>query len=126
MIRVWNVSGNGEHDLSTVHEHSYCHDIDSSPVVPSIYFSSNSSHALCNTSDLFDGINIGCQDYRDLIGCDAHGWIVGPRGRLLFWVPGYFHGKLHTPRNRLVIPKGLELDLSQMVHGNKWGKCYLE
>ncbi|KAG6328121.1 hypothetical protein ID866_10969 [Astraeus odoratus] len=94
-------------------------------MAPSICFSSNSAHALCNASDLFEGINIEYQDYRDLIECDADGWVVGPRGRLLFWVPGYFHGKLYTPRNRLVIPKGPELDLSQMVHGDEWGKCYL-
>jgi len=67
------------------------------------------------------------QDYRDLVRLNHDGWIVGPSGQFLFWIPASLHPRLYSPRNTLVIPKGgPELDLSKMVHGDMWQECYLE
>ncbi|KIO07650.1 hypothetical protein M404DRAFT_940177 [Pisolithus tinctorius Marx 270] len=53
------------------------------------------------------------------------GWIGGPRGRLLLWIPPTFWNEFYSMWNTMVIPRGgIELDLSQMVHGNKWQQCF--
>ncbi|KAG6328237.1 hypothetical protein ID866_10852, partial [Astraeus odoratus] len=68
----------------------------------------------------------GVDNQRGLVGLSADGWIIGPEGRLLLWVPSYYHAFLYSPRNTLVIPRGgPELDLSTMVHGDKWQDCYV-
>ncbi|KAG2028735.1 WD40-repeat-containing domain protein [Suillus americanus] len=52
------------------------------------------------------------------------GWIVGPRHRLLFWVPPASRHPFYSPGTVLVIPRGgPELDLSRMAHGQHWQKC---
>ncbi|KIN93865.1 hypothetical protein M404DRAFT_78983, partial [Pisolithus tinctorius Marx 270] len=53
------------------------------------------------------------------------GWIRGPKGRLLLWIPPTFWNKFYSMWNTVVIPRGgIELDLSKMVHGNKWQQCF--
>ena len=97
----------------------------------SVCFSSTRKHALCNNVDwLFSGMESGpgseTQDARDMIRLDHDGWIIGPAGQLLFWVPPSLHGKIYLPWNTLLIPRGgPELDLSHMVHGETWQQCYL-
>ncbi|KAJ8580219.1 hypothetical protein M405DRAFT_778426, partial [Rhizopogon salebrosus TDB-379] len=53
---------------------------------PAIRFSSNPTHALCSTSSLL-------QDSRTPTSLilTKEGWIVGPEGRLLLWIPVNFH-----------------------------------
>ncbi|KAG2033566.1 WD40-repeat-containing domain protein, partial [Suillus americanus] len=53
------------------------------------------------------------------------GWMVGPKRRLLFWVPPASRTPLYySPTTTLVIPRGgPELDLSRMAHGQHWQKC---
>ncbi|KAG2155084.1 uncharacterized protein EDB93DRAFT_1131160 [Suillus bovinus] len=53
-----------------------------------------------------------------------NGWIVGAYGRLFFWVPPasrkesfYYFGTV------LMIPGGLDFDLSRMAHGEHWSNC---
>lgn len=85
-------------------------------------------HALGNVEQLVEGMKVDSksQDYRDLIKLNHDGWVVGSGGQLLFWIPAFYHGKLYLPRNTLVIPRGgPELNLSKMVHGDVWKKCYL-
>ncbi|KAG6330138.1 hypothetical protein ID866_8951 [Astraeus odoratus] len=54
------------------------------------------------------------------------GWITGPGGKLLLWIPGYYHAFLYSPKNALVIPRGgPELNLSMIVHGHEWHDCYI-
>ncbi|KAG6328615.1 hypothetical protein ID866_10474, partial [Astraeus odoratus] len=73
-------------------------------------------------TSVYDGVD----NQRGLVGLNADGWIIGPEGRLLLWVPSYYHAFLYSPRNALVIPRGgPELDLSAMVHGDKWQDCYV-
>ncbi|KAG2032308.1 hypothetical protein BDR03DRAFT_926898 [Suillus americanus] len=55
------------------------------------------------------------------------GWVVGPKDRLLFWVPPASRFAFYNPATALVIPReGPELDLSRMAHGQHWQKCLEE
>ncbi|KIK31388.1 hypothetical protein CY34DRAFT_103352, partial [Suillus luteus UH-Slu-Lm8-n1] len=53
------------------------------------------------------------------------GWMVGPKDRLLFWVPPASRPTFYySPGTVLVIPRGgPELDLSRMAHGQHWQEC---
>ncbi|KIK24665.1 hypothetical protein PISMIDRAFT_645323 [Pisolithus microcarpus 441] len=54
------------------------------------------------------------------------GWIRGPKGRLLLWIPPTFQGSSYSMWTIAIIPKGscVELNLSQMVHGEQWHQCF--
>ncbi|KAI6020481.1 hypothetical protein EDC04DRAFT_3068327 [Pisolithus marmoratus] len=93
-----------------------------------IHFSSVPSHALCNSEQLLGGH--GMQEYRQpwaqLVKFHQDGWIKGPNGRLLLWIPVTFRQPFYSMWTTRVIPTGccIELDLSHMVHGHIWHKCY--
>jgi len=91
-----------------------------------IYFSSSVAHALQNAQSLFVDTSNLKGDWRDIVQLQADGWIVGPNGQLLLWVPPSYHLlSFYSPWTRMVIPKGIpELDLSNMVHGTAWYECY--
>ncbi|KAG6333440.1 hypothetical protein ID866_5642 [Astraeus odoratus] len=64
-------------------------------------------------------------DWRDAVALREDGWIVGPKDRLLLWVPKSHRKWLYHTRNTLVLPRGhIELDLSNMAHGNSWQRCW--
>ncbi|KAI6043816.1 hypothetical protein EDC04DRAFT_2647672 [Pisolithus marmoratus] len=53
------------------------------------------------------------------------GWLKGPQGRLLLWIPSALQNPLYSMCNILIIPRGCtELDLSTMVHGNQRQECF--
>ncbi|KAG2354776.1 WD40-repeat-containing domain protein, partial [Suillus spraguei] len=89
-----------------------------------IRFSPHSVHALRNISELMDGVS---HDYHSttLFFLDSDsGWVIGPKHRLLFWVPPASRHLLYSPATALVIPSGgPELDLSRMAHGERWQQC---
>jgi WD40 repeat protein len=89
-----------------------------------ICFSPNSTHALYDTSELMEGPSHDhCRSIHFLINRDS-GWMVGPKHRLLFWVPFTSRHPFYSPGTALVIPRGCpELDLSRMAHGQHWQKC---
>ena len=92
-----------------------------------IHFSSSAAHALCDAQGLFIDMSNFNRDCRDLIHWQTDGWIVGPKGQLLLWVPPSYHTSfLYTPWTHLIIPRGNgpELDLSKMAHGPAWHECY--
>ena len=91
-----------------------------------IHFSSSAAHALHDAQSLFVDMSNVNADYRDLIHLQNDGWIVGPKGKLLLWVPPSYHKLfLYTPWTHLVIPRGNpELNLSKMAHGPAWHGCY--
>ena len=91
-----------------------------------IHFSSSAAHALHDAQSLFINMSNVNVDYRDLIHLQNDGWIVGPNGKLLLWVPSSYHKLFfYTPWTHLVIPRGIpELDLSKMAHGPAWHRCY--
>ncbi|KAG1815930.1 WD40-repeat-containing domain protein [Suillus subaureus] len=89
-----------------------------------ICFSSNSIHALRNTSELTDGASHDDRSSNPFVLNVNSGWVAGPKHRLLFWVPPASRHPFYNPVTTLVIPRGgLELDLSRMVHGQHWQKC---
>jgi len=69
-------------------------------------------------------------DRIDPIRVGENGWveIVGARRHLLFWVPVHWRNMLwhYSPANVMVIPRGVELDLSKMTHGSSWEECWAE
>ncbi|KAG2121804.1 hypothetical protein BD769DRAFT_1361009 [Suillus cothurnatus] len=99
--------------------------------IRSIRFSSNSTHALCNTSEITEGaspddrssIYNDCNSTPFVLNGDS-GWVAGPKCRLLFWAPPASRTPFYNPATALVIPRGCpELDLSRMAHGQHWQKC---
>ncbi|KAG1803902.1 uncharacterized protein HD556DRAFT_1226942, partial [Suillus plorans] len=89
-----------------------------------IFFSSNSTHALRDTTEL-----LACTPHDDrrsmfsLLGDD--GWMMGPNHRLLFWVPPASRNPFYNLWIASVMPRGgVELDLSHMAHGTHWKHCY--
>ncbi|KAG2145698.1 hypothetical protein BD769DRAFT_852766 [Suillus cothurnatus] len=92
-----------------------------------ISFSSNSIHALCNTSELMEGVFYNdCSSTPCVLNHDS-GWVIGPKHRLLFWAPPASRDAFYNPDTVLVIPRGgPELDLSRMAHGQHWQKCRKE
>jgi WD40 repeat protein len=92
-----------------------------------ISFSSNSTHALCDTSDLTEGVSSDDHNSTTIFMNRENGWVVGPNGRLLFWVPPASRYGFYSPGTLLVMPRGgPELDLSHMAHGQHWQKCRQE
>ncbi|KAG2031200.1 hypothetical protein BDR03DRAFT_876502 [Suillus americanus] len=90
-----------------------------------IRFSSNSTHALHNTSELTEGASHNDRTSTPFfLDNDDSGWVVGPKDRLLFWVPPASRRLFYSPGTALIIPRGgPELDLSRMAHGPNWPKC---
>ncbi|KAG2139039.1 hypothetical protein DEU56DRAFT_801457 [Suillus clintonianus] len=100
-----------------------------------IRFSSNSTHALCDSSELTEGASHDETRFTFPFLIDYYfrptpflmaddGWIVGPKHRLFFWVPPASRHPFYSPGTALVLPRGgAELDLSRMVHGQHWQKC---
>ncbi|KIN98190.1 hypothetical protein M404DRAFT_158233 [Pisolithus tinctorius Marx 270] len=93
------------------------------------FSSSSSSHALQGSDQLLDGVLQEEEDVRsEPVKLHSDGWIRGPKRRLLLWIPPMFRVPFYSMWNTAVIPRGscIELDLSQMVHGNKWHECYVK
>ncbi|KAG2751050.1 WD40 repeat-like protein, partial [Suillus brevipes Sb2] len=88
-----------------------------------ISFSPNSIHALRYTSGLTEGASHDDPSSIPYVLNVDSGWVVGPKHRLLFWVPPASRHSFWSPGTALVVPRGPELDLSCMVHGQHWQKC---
>ncbi|KAG1736948.1 WD40-repeat-containing domain protein [Suillus occidentalis] len=88
-----------------------------------ISFSSNSTHALRDTTELLAGAPH--DDRRSTFRLlREDGWMVGPNDRLLFWIPPASRNPFYNPWTALVLPRAPELDLSRMAHGTRWKHCY--
>ncbi|KAG2065506.1 WD40 repeat-like protein, partial [Suillus decipiens] len=139
-VRVWyaaieqSLPNHAEDECAASSPHGSCIPY-STVVIPSpnttddnfISFSSDSTHALCDTAELLEGAPQ--EDRRStftLLGND--GWMMGPNRRLLFWVPPASRQAFrYNPQTALIIPRGhVELDLSRMAHGTRWQHCYDE
>ena len=65
------------------------------------------------------------QAFHQCVRLHEDGWIRGPHGQLLLWVPAGNRHPFYSPFTRLVMPRGgIELDLSKMAYGTKWKKCF--
>jgi WD40 repeat protein len=137
-VRVWyatigkSLQDHADEDCSTSSPHDSCilHPTAAVPTPSTvnddfISFSSNSTHALRDTAELLAGT-----DHDDLrltfAFLEEDGWMMGPSGRLLFWVPpASGEAFRYNPWTALVLPSGgPELDLSRMAHGTRWQHCY--
>ncbi|KAG6326565.1 hypothetical protein ID866_12524, partial [Astraeus odoratus] len=89
-------------------------------------FSSSNAHALCAPYMFLYDASVwqSYVEYPVLLCKD--GWVRGPKGRLLLWVPHALQKPFNSMQNVLVIPSGacIELDLSKMVHGTRWQMCF--
>ncbi|KAG2143891.1 hypothetical protein BD769DRAFT_1347906 [Suillus cothurnatus] len=86
---------------------------------PVICFSPDLTHALHSTSSFIQDSKITV-----FSGLNDDGWVVGPQGRLLLWIPLNFHPMVYAPGNTLMISNNaLQLDLSRVAHGTSWHKC---
>jgi hypothetical protein len=56
---------------------------------------------------------------------DQSGWVTGPEGERILWIPSEFRSYVQLEPCVLVIGKGrITFDLSDAVHGTDWAKCY--
>ncbi|KAG2058288.1 hypothetical protein BDR06DRAFT_110839 [Suillus hirtellus] len=91
---------------------------------PPISFSPCLKHALPNPpSPYFLEPTSGHHSNSTPFVLQPDGWIMGPNHELLFWVPPASRHAFYTPWTSLIIPRGVELDLSIMAHGPCWSSC---
>jgi len=90
---------------------------------PAIRFSPNPSHALSSASSFLQDLHTPIY-----LAPTEDGWVVGPEGRLLLWMPGSLYPAVYTPGTTLVISQAdaLQLDLSHFAHGMTWHECRAE
>ncbi|EIN08629.1 hypothetical protein PUNSTDRAFT_52963 [Punctularia strigosozonata HHB-11173 SS5] len=95
---------------------------------PKVVFSHDPAHALRDAHLLIPGIANLSQFEADVsVEMRDDGWVVGPKDRLLLWVPPEHRQKLWLPPQRLLIPASwpcTTLDLSDFSHGTRWTECY--
>ncbi|KAL4065636.1 WD40-repeat-containing domain protein [Scleroderma yunnanense] len=90
-----------------------------------IYFSSMASHALKGGESLLDKGFGGEGKVHQNVRLHKDGWIRGSHSQLLLWIPHDMQLPFYDMWTKMIIPKGVvELDLSQMAHGNKWVECF--
>jgi WD40 repeat protein len=108
-IRIWDAEGNQQFDNS-----------------PHIKFSPMTSHSLANVQEFLHGTMKLQKDWKDQFSLENDGWIVGPQGQLLMWVPISDDCAFYSPRAQLIIANNaVALDTSAMVHGRMWDQCYI-
>jgi len=87
-----------------------------------IKFSSFPAHALHGSENLCFHDK---QAFHQCVRLHEDGWIKGPHGQLLLWVPAGNRHPFYSPFTMLVMPRGgIELDFSQMAYGCKWQECF--
>jgi len=87
--------------------------INSTHQVSSPTFSPCEEHALHDPAAIFRHTQMNEQ-----------GWFTGRDGELLFWVPSDLRYAFFLPGNRMVFPRGVEVDVSRMAHGDEWYKVH--
>ncbi|KAG6327788.1 hypothetical protein ID866_11301 [Astraeus odoratus] len=62
-----------------------------------------------------------------IVRLQTDGWIVGPNGQVLLWIPIRHYPFLYYPQSSVLVIHGnaVELDLSRMAHGSNWQQCFL-
>ncbi|KIK44916.1 hypothetical protein CY34DRAFT_78924, partial [Suillus luteus UH-Slu-Lm8-n1] len=86
-----------------------------------ICFALSLEHALPNPAELLEGFH---HKPSTPVLLKDDGWMVAPDRQLLFWVPPASQKEpFYTSGTVLVIPSGLEIDMSRMAHGEHWSNC---
>jgi WD40 repeat protein len=88
-----------------------------------ICIASSFKYALHDPAELLE--DISHHDFNSTpVLMEDDGWMIGANRRLLFWVPPASREQpFYSLRTALVIPSGLEFDLSCMAHGENWSNC---
>ncbi|KIN93926.1 hypothetical protein M404DRAFT_432549 [Pisolithus tinctorius Marx 270] len=124
-MRVWE---NKMLTLAASHPSSILHSLPPADGVRgySICFSFDPSHALLNSNLLVDESMQWKAMLVQAVKLHGDGWIRGPNGQLLLWIPPTLRSPFYSMWTTAVIPRGccIELDLSQMVHDKEWYKCF--
>ena len=64
-------------------------------------------------------------DFTDQSIVNSEGWICGPRGELLVYIPHIYRTSLYRPSNIWISgAHPTSLDLSCFVHGQNWAACF--
>ncbi|KAJ6468848.1 hypothetical protein C8R45DRAFT_1017738 [Mycena sanguinolenta] len=60
-----------------------------------------------------------------MMSLQPDGWIVGPCGELILWVPYHLMGFLSLPNLLGILgkPPMVSFDTSMFHHGNQWTQC---
>ena len=85
---------------------------------PAIQFSSDSIHALRSPS--FSHLQAHTPHP---LAPNEDGWIIGPDGRLLLWVPASLYPLVYVPNILVALDDASKFDLSHFAHGESWHKC---
>ncbi|KAG2337953.1 WD40 repeat-like protein [Suillus weaverae] len=102
-IRVWDIEFFNQHPSKA----------------PVICLSSNPTYALHSASSFLQDSSTPVN-----VIVNEDGWVVGPDGRLLLWIPLNFHPLIYVPGNTLVIPNhASQFDLRYLAHGTSWHMC---
>jgi len=89
------------------------------PHSPAVCFSPNPSYALHSASSFLQDSSTPV-----FVAANEDGWVVGPDGSLLLWIPPVFHPVVYAPGNTLVIHDSpSQIDLSRLAHGTSWHTC---
>jgi len=85
-IRLWDAQIDFQHKGKTTSSSK------SNSFTPSpIHFSSSAAHALKDAQSLFTDMANVKGDSRDLVCLQNDGWVVGPSGQLLLWIPPSYY-----------------------------------
>ncbi|KAM6503675.1 hypothetical protein JOM56_000618 [Amanita muscaria] len=85
-----------------------------------IKFSPAEEHALCEPFGLFHGAKELYQDWREHVVLDPHGWVFGPQGRLLVWIPETHRKCLLLPKVLVTIPSEKSLSCNMSMYSGRY------
>ena len=89
---------------------------------PFVCFSPTPNHALSDPAELIEGAPYRYYQSTSFL-LEDDGWMVAPNSPLLFWVPPGSRRPFHNAWTAWSMPRGNEIDLSRMAHGQHWQNC---
>ncbi|KAG1896457.1 quinon protein alcohol dehydrogenase-like superfamily [Suillus fuscotomentosus] len=119
-VRLWDAATEQQFQ-EHIEIHSSAFSLDRRPTTPCICFASSLEYyALQDPAELLEGTSH--LDSNPVMLND--GWMKAAHHRLFFWVPLASRERpFYSPRIAFTIPRGQEIDLSHMAHGENWSNC---
>ena len=122
-IRVWNVTKGLMKGVSLTGNTSWVNSVAFSQDKQQIISGSSDGmvHVYINEAVIDNNILV---DFTDQSIVNSDGWICGPIGELLVYIPLIHRTSLHRPSNVWISgAHPTSLDLSSFVHGQNWAAC---